>query len=431
MKKIIKIIAFVLLLLVLGVGYMLFFKKTAENTPLEYVPNDAVYILETANLTDAWAHVTKTPIWQHLIADKAFDYLKDTDEMLNKFLLNNKSAKILLKDRPLTMSAHLTGLKTYDFLYIIDLKKASNFNFLLEDALKQVSSYKFKKLQNATFALVPKDKKASTIYIKTIENLLVVSLSEKLINKPKKQEKTWLNNAKFNKVSSQISKDELADFYFNYNKLPQYFRVYFEDTSSAKMLANQLDYSAFDLNQDADRITMDGFTNTKKTPSYINALLDVKAGRLQAHQIISDKMALYVSLSFKDYKMFYQSLLGQYASENKDGINSYRDGIRKVENFFNIDINRDLFDWIGTEIALINIQNSSNKTTDALAIIHTKDIDDAKAGLSRISEQIRKKSPFKFKKYTYHNYEINYLHNKGFFEVLFSKLFQKIQKPYF
>jgi hypothetical protein len=431
MKKILKIVLALILAFLLGIAYMLFVKKPAGRTPLAYVPNDAVYILETDNLTAAWKHVSNTNIWQYIIEDKAFGYLKDTNEMLNTFLLDNKSAKLVLKNRPLTMSAHLTGLKTYDFLYIIDLKKVSNFNFLLEKTLKQIDSYNLKKLNNSSFALIPKDKKANAIYLKTIDNLLIVSLSQKLLEKPKKQEKTWLNNANFNIVASQIDKDELLNFYFNYNKLPDYYRVYFDDTTTAKLVAKQMNYAAFDLNQEDDRITMNGFTNIKDTPSYINALLDVKPGKLQAHRVISDKMALYVAISFKNYKMFYQSVLGQFGVENKAGINSYREGIRKVENYFDIDINRDLFDWIGSEIALVNVQNKANKATDALAIIHSNDIDDAKKGLNKISEQIRKKSPFKFKKYTYHNYEINYLHNKGFFEVLFSKLFSKIQKPYF
>ena len=431
MKKMLKIFLALVLILVLGISYMLFVKKSAGHSPLEYVPDDAVYILETDNLTDAWKHVTNTNIWQYIIADKSFDYLNDTDEMLNTFLLDNKTAKLVFKNRPLTMSAHLTGLKTYDFLYIIDLKKVSNFDFLLEKALKQIDTYTLKKFKNASFALVPNDKKANTIYLKTIANLLVVSLSQKLLERPKKQEKTWLSNTRFNKVASKITKDELLNFYFNYNKLPDYYRVYFDDTATAKLVAKQLDYAAFDLNQEDDRITMNGFTNTKDVPSYINALLDVKPGKLQAHRVVSDKMALYVAISFKNYKMFYQSVLGQFGAENKAEINSYREGIRKVENYFDIDINRDLFDWIGSEIALVNVQNKANKATDALAIIHTNDIDNAKKGLNRISEQIRKKSPFKFKKYTYHNYEINYLHNKGFFEVLFSKLFSKIQKPYF
>ena len=431
MKKIFKLVAVVSILFLVVVLYMLFIKKPSQLTPLEYVPNDAVYILETDNLTDAWQQVSRSSVWKHLVQDKAFDFLKDTDQMLNELLLNNKTAKTLLKDRPITMSAHLTALKDYEFLYIIDLEKAANFNFLMEKLLKQVSDYSFSKLANHTFVLKPKDKKASTIYVKTQENLLVVSLNAKLVAKVQKQEQNWLNNAEFTKVSSEISKNKLVNFYFNYNRLPNYLRVYMDDVEAAKSLAKQLDYAAFDLSQDDELINMQGFTKTKVGASYLNALLDVKPGKLQAHHIISDKMALYVAVTFKNYKIFYESMLGQYASDNKNTVNSYRAGIRKAENFFNIDVNRDVFDWIGTEIALVNVQTEANKTTDALAVIHTNDIDKAKERLTFISEQIRKKSPFKFKKYSFHNYEINYLYSKGFFELLFGKLFQKIQKPYF
>ena len=431
MKKIFKYLGFLLLFVMLALGYMLFIKKTATHTPIEYVPNDAVYILETDNLTSAWKHVVNTNIWKHIIADKSFDYLQDTDKLLNLFLLESKLAKTVLKGRPLTMSAHMIGAKTYDFLYIVDLKSISNLSFLLEKLLQQASNYTLKKLKNNTFELVPKVKKDATIYIKILDNLLVVSLDKNLIQKPHKQDKSWLTNLDFQKVSKEIDKDELLNFYVNYSKIPAYAAVYMDAVSSIKLITDQLDYAAFDLNQDDERITMNGYTKTKDAPSYFNALLDAKPGKLEAHRIISDKMALYLAIGFKNYKVFYQSVLGQFANTNKETVIDYRKNIRKVENFFAIDLNQDLFDWIGTEIALVNVQNKANRPTDVLAIIHTESIADAKKGLEHIATQIRKKSPFKFKKYSYHNYEINYLHNKGFFELIFSKLFKKIQKPYF
>ncbi len=431
MKKIVKYIGFLLLLVLLALGYMLFIKKAAANTPIEYVPNDAVYILETDNLTSAWKHVANTNIWKHIIADKSFDYLKDIDTLLNSFLLENKMAKTLLKGRPLTMSAHMIGAKDYDFLYIVDLKNISNLSFLLEKLLKQVPDYSLRKMEHNTFALVPKAKKDATIYLKMQANLLVVSLNKKLIQKPHKQTKTWLNNANFQKVSKQIDKDELLNYYINYNKLPAYAAVYMDTASSVKLITDQLDYAAFDLNQNDARITMNGYTKTKDAPSYFNALLDAKPGQLEAYRIISDKMALYLAIGFKNYKVFYESVLGQFSNKNKATVTDYSKNIRKVENFFSIDLNQDLFNWIGTEIALVNIQNKANKPTDVLAIIHSNSIADAKKGLMHITEQIRKKSPFKFKQYNYHNYAINYLHNKGFFELIFSNLFKKIQKPYF
>ena len=55
----------------------------------------------------------------------------------------------------------------------------------------------------------------------------------------------------------------------------------------------------------------------------------------------------------------------------------------------------------------------------------------AKQNLDFILEQIRKRSPVKFKEVNYKGYPINFMSIKGFFKLLIGNLFKEIDKPYF
>ena len=58
-------------------------------------------------------------------------------------------------------------------------------------------------------------------------------------------------------------------------------------------------------------------------------------------------------------------------------------------------------------------------------------MEDAKTNLDFVVEQIRKKTPVKFKAVNYKDFEINFLSIKGFFKMLLGGRFDEFDKPYF
>ncbi len=408
-------------------------KNNGHREVISIIPEDAVYILKTDNLTKTWEEIQETNIWKHLIETKGFEDFQELTKSMNAILLN-KASRFLFKDRPMLMSAHLSGPDDYDFVYSIDLKSAQNIKKAMDVLLKLDNSHRIIKLsydKTKIYKLIDKEKPENFFFLFSIDNLLVSSPNYGLIKKiiDEKDRVHWLENPDFKKIEDELG-NELVRFYFNFKQLPGFARIYLTNGDKlTKEYARQLKLAGFDISHEDERIMMNGLSLTDSLPSFFNALLDVKPGKIKAFQIITQRAAIYTSLGFKDFNLFYQSFLQQLPKKEKYAILKQR---KSVENFLKIDVEKDLFDWVGQEIAIVKILTPKNqRVEDVLALIQANDIDKAKEGLGKMIEHLRRKSPVKFKKYTYNNFEINYLYQKGFFKILLGDLLKKIEKPYF
>ena len=158
----------------------------------------------------------------------------------------------------------------------------------------------------------------------------------------------------------------------------------------------------------------------------------VESAKMRAYKIIPDKSVMYIPLCFNNFSDFYTQLSNQFYTQNSKEFNQYNKQIKKIENSFKINIQDDFLSWIGREIAFVKPDpNATINKDDAIIIFHTNNINKAKTKLKHITKQVTKHSPLRFDVVSYKGHEINYLNIKGFFKLLFGKLFAGIQKPYF
>jgi len=433
-KTIILLAASLFFLIAAWFGYKQFIKHPQQRDVISIIPHDAVYILATENLTKTWKEIQETNIWNHLIHTKGFEDFQELSKSMDAVLIDNKATAYLFKDRPMLMSAHITGDKEYQFIYSIDLKSVQNIKTSIETLLKLDTTHKIIKITYKgikIYKLIDKKNPDDFFFLFSLDNLLVSSFNYSLIKKVIDEKDTihWLNKPDFAKINEELG-NELVRFYFNFKQLPGLAKIYLENGDKlTEEYSKELKLAGFDISHEDERIIMEGVTLPDTIPSYFNALLDVKPGKIKAFQIITQRTAVYTSLGFKNFNLFYQSLLQQLPKKEKYALKKQT---KSLENYFKIDLEKDLFDWIGQEIAVVKIlTGKKQRIEDVLALIQAKDIGLAKKGMNNILEHLRKKSPVKFKRYTYNNFEINYLYQKGFFKVLLGDLLKKIDKPYF
>jgi len=433
--KIIKIIIALVIISLISYFSYLYFVKIHNRNAFSVVPNDAIFIIETSNLNKGWEAISKSKIWNHLKTNSYFSEINKSAAKIDSLMKYNKTADLLLSGRQLLISAHMKSESDYDFLFIVDVQKASKLSYITQ--LFNLFDYKVTKhdYQGVEITELYSNKNKDTLSICFIDNLLLGSYTSDIVKKAIEQKKNnyWKENIKFQDAISDLD-NKLFKFYFNYQLLDKYMKCYLSDESElVSSLSKQLMFSALDVNLENEVLSFDGFSNyNDSVPSFYKALLKSEPGKMDAYKILSDQTALYISLCFDNFTEFYDNLQKEYSAINSADYNNITNNIKTLEKFLNVSLKEDFFNWIGNEIAFVKLKPSNNSTEDDVVIaINSNDIDKTKSGLSDLMKQVRKRTPMKFEAYNYNNYEIDYLKIKGFFKLLFGKLFGKLEKPYF
>lgn len=444
MKKTTKIFLIFLTALIVSAGAVatyFYFKTSPKRAIWNYVPNDAVYIIETDNLTKGWNKLSDSKMWKNLINDPLFNSIQESALLLDSLIKDNETLDMLFTNRPLIISCHLLPKKDFDFLFLVDLKQAGKFAFIKNyiDGIVGIYGYNMdrEKFEDTDLLIISDKSSDDVFYISIIDNVFMVSYNKNIVQNAiinaKKQ--TYIeNDNNFKTVSVTINDNKLFRIYANYDFLSTYIGYYLSDSQDLLSELNRIfAWSAFDIELDDEILTFKGSTVLKDSArSYIEMLSRIEKGPIEAYRIVPSDFALYLSISFADYMDLFSNLKSEFKFSDSSNSESYEKTLRKVEKMFNINLEEDFFSWIGTEIALLKLPPTPNsREQDILTIIHTKDIEQAIIGLNKITSKIKNRTPVKIKENEYKNFKIYYFGLNGFFRMFFGKMFAKLEKPYY
>ena len=446
--KFFKFFLIVILLMILSVGgyiaYNSYFKNRGVVSAFAVVPEDAFFVAQTNDLSKAWNNLSKSRFWEYLKTTEYFADLNEDIETVDKFLKDNAITRKILENRELLACGLKTPDDNWDLAYIIDLQEFSKYFNEISSSLKLLNDYSLSKTvfqisqdqKYDIYTLTEKADKTFQINLSLSENILIISLDRQVVEKVLKNFNSdyWTNNQNFEFVSQELSGGNDVKLFVNFKQLGNIYSLYSSEKSeSLDMLTQSLVYSIMNLELFDDQIELSGRTSLDSVYSYLRAFASVNPGKTRSYEIISNQTALYLSLNFSDFKTFYDALLEEYIRGNKKEYDEMQKNISLAEKLLGISIKDDFLSWIGQEITITKLRPLSEKSRDidAAVLIHADKISSAKAHLSNITEHINKRTPLKFKKENYRNFEIQNLGLKGFFNMFFGKLFSKIEKPYF
>jgi len=434
MKKV--IIAVIIFILLIGSAYVYFFhlQPVKKNNPLMAVPEDASMIFQLENPFAEWEKIADNAIWNYL---KSNPYFKEIGQELDSLTIDMKSNQPIyemMMGRPMVMSIHKTRPDDFDFLYVIDLQRATAFNFIknyiqdLDEDIENVytRTYKEQELIEFSFAESP-----TTYYLYVHENLLSISSTHTIIEQSIDQLKKpiLIRDLDFVDISNELGTNDI-NVYINHQAFADYLNIWMEDQESMAALQT-LKYSGMSLSVTDQFFSLQGFSNLKKAkPNLLTALMNSGNTEISAGTIVPDHASYFMSLGFNDAVDFYEEIEKMLAKDEET--ESYFASKEKIENYLDISIKEDFLSWMGNEIALIQLNSSSRSQNIDLAVaIKYNDRSEAKERLDYISDQIKKKTPVKFKGIEYKGHEIQFLSIKGFFKLMFGKAFEGIDKPYY
>jgi hypothetical protein len=438
-----KIIKWFIAFSVLGIAGWITFKWYTNTSDISVeaislIPADAIYCITTDSPINAWREISGSGTWGHLQTNTYFASLTSSANTLDSIIRDNDLLSDLIGSRSLIVSAHLTGSKQYDFLFVVDLQQVSGIKFMndyiagLSTEDMRIQKEKYKEEELITFHNTTDN---SNLYAAFPGSYLVASYSKRILTASMdayRADSTQSKNS-FLTIMNELSEPGLMKLYLNYNMLPEFISCYTGAPNEyANRLSQALNATALNVTLENDLIKASGHTFVNDSiESYLKTLAISGEGPTEFAEIAPQRTAFALALGFESFGKFFhnfEEILQQDIADYK----AYRESLKQVENYLDINLQENFINWIGDEVALLELQSSGQGIDNETALIFKADnVEKARKDLAYIEKMVRRKTPVKFKAIDHRGYQVNYLHMKGLFRVLLGKFFARYDKPYY
>lgn len=430
-----------LLLLVLGGGgyfaYQWFFTKSETVDAFKLIPQDAVFVVQTDEPIEGWNTFSKSEMWQHIKQFPALGEIGKMADELSRTIEDNKLVFSAFGHRNVLISAHLISSTDYDFLYVCDMKETAKFGSVKDGIVTLIKRFGYAYTQtkvgeiDAHHFFDPKDK--STLHMAFVANQLVCSYNASIFKNALAMDssKGFNQNELFNEVASATSGDGLCRMYLNHNRIPAFLGVYMDDITGLKGLFNSMHYTGASADLNDELIQFKGYTSINDSmASHLRALHRSGKSKTMAQDVLSTKTAFMLSMGFQSFAKFYENLK-DVMKEDAKSWEEFNKSKKKIETLLRFKLEEDLMGWIDDEVTLARYQQDRVVGSEIHTLVAIKALSEEKAKDKLGKLEKRLKLLGKFKTETYKGHEIHYIEIRGLFKLLFGKLFDKIEKPYY
>ncbi len=430
------LIIFSSILLVIFLVFIFFFRTSSGFKSIYLVPDDASLIVETKDPLGAWDNIVHSAAWKHLKTNEALADLNADIESMDSLVNSSRIYMKLLGKKPVLMSQHYTSKNDYTYLYIVELGKIANIK-KPEKVFKRVLGNGFE-----VTSRVYSDQKivelldlqeGSYWFLSFIKGKLLATDNAKLLESAidVADKNIYRNDAYFLDVYSKVRSKGLLNIYINHPRFDEYINLLSESTENKMELAKLVKYTgmSFDISEDG-LITLESYTSSENTDKEnIVSLLQSGKIELESAPVIPERLASLVKLSFTDANDIFESTLQNL---DEDDRKEYLENLDKIEKHFKISLHDNFFSWMKDEIVLLQTKPSNlGRDNEFAVVLHADDSTNASENLAFLWRQIKRNSPVKIKSVNYKSYRIDYIAFPGFLKVLFGKMLDKIEKPYF
>jgi Protein of unknown function (DUF3352) len=435
-----KAFKWIILLAILGGGGWLAWKfyssKGIAGEALQLIPDDAIFAIITDDPIGSWKSIAGNKAWSHMVTNEYFASLTSSANSVDSLIRDNEILFDLIGSRSLIVSAHMTGTKDYDFLFLVDLQGASGIKFLNE-YITTFNTGGFTVKKDKYFdndVLILHDPTDNTnLYVSIPGTFLVMSYTKKVLTNALDAQLSGATLTKDQLVPVGDGANSIGKLFLNYRKLPEFMHAYSDGTNEyAYKLSESLVSTNLDLRIDNDLVTAKGYTYVNDSvESYVRTLATSGKGSTEFFEIAPQRTAFAMGMGFDSFSEFFAKFQDNIKGDVKE-YQEYRDNMATVENFLKIDLQKQVIDWIGEEVAFLELQSAGKGLdTEVAVILKANNIEKAKKDLEYIERMVRKRTPVKFKAIDHRGYSINYLGMKGMFKILLGKFFARYDKPYY
>ena len=382
------IVALVAISIFIIIGY--FFIQQKERAlvadAIDAIPINASYIFEINNIIKFNQEFrSENEIWQQLLEFNQLSEFNKQIKRLDTIVAKSENLQKLLKKKKVLISSHTIGTNEIVFLFTIKLEnKKENKIIITEfsklsastDTIENSRDYSQTKL----YTIVGN---SSNYYYSIIDNILVLSKSEHLIENAIRQKMgdTPIRvDLGFKNIATLLEKNT-NHFFVNYSNFGQVYSNFFSTVFSNKIkkLDKFANWAALDIDYAKNTISFSGYSFAESSPDmYLHIFENIKPQKFDLANVLPTKTAQFTYFGFNNVAKFYSNYEKYINSKNLLG--THKTEIDKFNTDFDVDIQTDVLQLIDNSISFVDV-NFNNSVKDLahftiIKITKKKDFED-------------------------------------------------------
>jgi hypothetical protein len=438
MKGFFKTLLIIIFTTVIAGFIYLFLISPADKFQSVYlIPPDAAFIIESEDPFGAWDKIVHSELWNLMKSNELLSDINKNVESIDSVVSSKRLLLRLFGKRKIVISSHAYQPGSYAFLFVVDLKQAAKLQNL-KNYLNRLSGdelvFTQRSYQEQEIFEMFNRKSGSIYYFSFIKNQLIFSSVHSLIEASIDQldKLTLGRDLNYIEVTRRISGRGLFSIIINH----AYFRDYIthllgKSNELVDQLTCYLYYTAAGFHLDeSGSLQITGYASIKDTAgSYIRALITTGQGTHDVFSLAPARTASLVNIGFGSASKLYRNINTTLDEQTRQSLES---AIHKAEKKLKISIEKNLLSWMDDEMVLLQTQPSNlGRQNEFALVLKAKSIQSARENLDILARQVKKNTPVRFREIQYEGHTINYLHIPGIFRLLFGKLLERIEKPYY
>lgn len=400
---------------------------------LALIPPDAVFCVATDDPVRVWRRLADSRSWHHLQGNEYFASLTASVNSVDSMMRRNQTLFDLLGSRAMAVSAHMTGLEQYDFLFVADLMQAAKVRFInqyISDVAASDYRVTREQYQGHDVLTLRKQDSNDNLYIAFLGNFVAVSYNRSILLHTVRTANTGdMESAyKFSSIGGDV-----LQVYVDYKELPKFISVFSnEGRDYALGLSTVLKVTQLNASFDDELLKARGRTTVlDSVQSYLHSLLVSGKGSTDFVDVAPQRTSFVAALGFESFGLFFENF-EQNLRRDVNGYDDYKASLSQAENYLGIDMQEHFVRWLDDEIVLLQMQSPAGvEAPETALLLEARDVGRARESLEYMERMVRRKTPVKFKSVTYRGHAIHYLSMKNVFRLVLGKYFSRLDKPYY
>jgi len=380
------------------------------------------------NGNEFWQELIKIPVIEKIHNQIIFlDSVFSNNELINEIIENSKSF----------ISINQVDSTNFESLFIVELP-ATNQTQTIESFIRKVNGDKSivmqKEFENAGISMVNIPGFEQLFNYSVYKGLFLGSFEESVIRKTIMQLNTGSpinKDNNFIKLESTAGKNVDANIYFNYRNLGKLISTVVNSANNnfIKELSNLSQWTETDLIIKNDELLVNGYTITSDTDPQLLNNFRQEPQNIRIPEILPYNVTTMTHFGLESFEQFHESNNRYFEQTGKP--NEYKSRINSLDKTYNINIWKDIFQWIGNEIAIASTASNGKTKDNTLFVIHSKDIKQAEPLLDKIAAKSSAKNGKDVFKLEFGDYVIKKIEIPTLFPDMFGTLFKDIENNYF